>query len=1065
MLDHFRDTQKLQEILRQAQTGLWVIELDDGQEPRMYADSSMLGLLGFESEPAPEQCYQEWYDRIEDDYYPIIESGVEKMIKDEQAEVQYPWEHPKWGRIYVRCGGVRDWNYKQGVRLRGYHQNITNTVMLKQEYDAVIQSLSDSYTGIFLCNVQDRTYKTIKTSDSFRLFTQMFSDYEEFFCCYAANEASYRYEKTISNIVKSHYIKERILEGETQIEEFYRSRTGDWKRIKIVPSAGYSEEFPWVIVAFDEQDKEMEARINARTAQVAVSQIYQLVISADLRKSEYSCIHGSEDLICLESHGTFGDFQSRMKQKMPLEDRELLDQIFDKQSYRKKSYLEGVLRVADDGGNLHYYDYYSACIQQNREEHILLTLRCIDDKRESQLRENVLSNLCECYYSIYLFDLENDIEEAIWQEADIYRRREFPKGSLSLYYEKFICEHVYEEDQEKMRRAGNPDFLRRTLSADQPVYDVDFRRVYPDRISWVRSRFSIGEMRDGTVTKVVFANMNINEQKMVEMEEEKQKKLYFESRNIIKGLSSFYHSVFYVDLTEGTFQSFRIRKDLEDYLKGSDSYHMLKSAYMALIHEKEKEKFARELSIESIQKRVGAGETIYAQEFRRNYDGCYGWMRMHVILAESRNGVPVKVILAAHSVEEEKEQEERNKKALLAAYEAAKNANEAKSSFLAQMSHDIRTPMNAIIGMSSIAASRIGEPEKVKDCLEKIDMSSRHLLDLIDEILDMSKIEKGKIELTEGPFCMRELITDINSITRPEALKKEHELLFKTKDLVHVNLEGDAGRLRQVLINLITNAVKYTSEGGRITVTVQEVSGRFPGHASFVFTVEDNGIGMDEEFLSYIFVPFSRADDSKARNVQGTGLGMSIAHGIVSAMNGNIQVESKKGEGSRFIVTLNLKIADPDQVVEHRMSGLDSYGDTQEGVRTLEKLKGKQLLLVEDNELNMEIAETILTEAGFLVDKAENGRQALEMFTDSEPGYYHAVLMDLQMPVMDGYTASKEIRRSSHPQSGTIPIIALTANAFAEDMAKALAAGMNDHVSKPIDYGLLIKVLEKNMKL
>ena len=334
MLDHFRDTQKMQEILREAQTGLWVIELDDDREPRMYADSSMLELLGFEAEPTPERCYQVWYDRIEDEYYPIIQSGVEKMIKDERAEVQYPWEHPKWGRIFVRCGGVRDWNYKEGVCLRGYHQNITNTVMLKQEYDAVIQSLSDSYTGIFLCNVQNRTFKTIKMSDSFRIFTQMFSDYEEFFCCYAANEVSYRDEKILSDIVKCDYIKKQIDEGEPQIEEYYRSRTGGWRRIKIVPSAGYSKEFPWVIVAFDEQDKEMEKRINARTAQVAVSQIYQLVISTDLGRSEYSCIHGSKDLLRLRRHGPFGDFQSRMKQKMPLEDRELLDQIFDKDSYQ-----------------------------------------------------------------------------------------------------------------------------------------------------------------------------------------------------------------------------------------------------------------------------------------------------------------------------------------------------------------------------------------------------------------------------------------------------------------------------------------------------------------------------------------------------------------------------------------------------------------------------------------------------------------------------------------------------------------------------------------------------------
>lgn len=283
-------------------------------------------------------------------------------------------------------------------------------------------------------------------------------------------------------------------------------------------------------------------------------------------------------------------------------------------------------------------------------------------------------------------------------------------------------------------------------------------------------------------------------------------------------------------------------------------------------------------------------------------------------------------------------------------------------------------------------------------------------------------------------------------------------------DVVHTDLIGDEGRIRQVLINLITNAVKYTQNGGRIIVEVQEITGRTPGAASFVFTVEDNGIGMDTDFLNYIFVPFSRADDSKVRRVQGTGLGMSIAQGIVSAMNGNIQAESRKGQGSRFIVTLNLKIADSDQVTEHRMAGFGVQGAPGSDSWCSDRLRGKRLLLVEDNELNMEIAETILTEAGFVVENAENGKEALDRFLASEPGHYQAVLMYLQMPAMDGYTAAKEIRSSTHPQALTVPVIFLTANAFAEDMAKALAAGMNDHVSKPIDYKRLIRVLEKNIE-
>ena len=435
-------------------------------------------------------------------------------------------------------------------------------------------------------------------------------------------------------------------------------------------------------------------------------------------------------------------------------------------------------------------------------------------------------------------------------------------------------------------------------------------------------------------------------------------------------------------------------------------------------------------------------------------------MRVHIILAESRNGIPTKIILAAHSVEEEKEQEEQNRRALLAAYETAKQANEAKSSFLAQMSHDIRTPLNAIIGMTSIASSQADDPDKVTECLDKIQFSSRHLLHLINEILDMSKIEKGKLELMEEPFSLTELIEEVYSIIRTDAVSKKQHITFDILDVIHDRLLGDSSRIRQLLINLGDNAVKYTPEGGRISITVQEVSSQSQSAGCFVFTVEDNGIGIDREFLNYIFAPFSRAENAKLQHIQGTGLGMSIAQGIVSAMQGDIRVESELGAGSRFVVTLNLNIAQPEAFSftepEHSIPPEESAAVPADSILT-----GRSVLLVEDNALNMEIAQTILSQAGLIVTTAENGLEALNIFTASEPGTYQAILMDLQMPVMDGYTAARRIRSSAHPQAAGIPIIALTANAFPEDINRSLAAGMNDHISKPIDYQKLLDRLGK----
>lgn len=1058
MAEHFRDIEKIQDILHEAQTGLWAIELEEGREPRMYADKAMLELLGFTGEPSPEECYRGWYDRIDADYYPMVQDVVRRMCADERAEVEYPWHHPLWGQIYVRCGGIRDKNYKEGTCLLGYHQNITNTVMLKQEYDTILEKLNENFKGIILCNLHTGEYRIIKATEQLEAFGEGAADFETFFRNYAEREIVPQNRELFLNGVNPEYIQKRFHEDSSGVEVIYRTKEKRWRRIKVVPLKQYSEAYPWVIAAMEEQDGEMEKQIDQASAQVAVSQIYTLLISVDCEKAEYNCMYYSGELLKLSRRGRYPDFREQAVKNMPAEDRREFERIFDAENYGTGEYREGMLHMYDQEGRLHSYSYYSALISQNYEDRILLTVKNVDDKYEIQRREAILANLCECYYSIYLFDYVNNTEEAIWQEDFIQKNREFPKGALDVYYEKFVKHYVYPEDQEKMRRAGSIDFLRQTLSVEQPVYEVDFRRIYPDSIRWVRARFSIAEIQDGVLTRVIFASMDINEQKLTELMEEQQKKLYFESQNIIKGLSAFYHSVFYVDLVEETFQTFVIREDVAERLNHSDEYGALFGIYYEhLIHEEDKERFKQEMCLTAIKKRVQEGETIYDLEYRRDYSGYYGWMRIHIILAESRNGAPIKIILASHNVEKEKEQEAQSQQALFAAYEAARNANEAKSHFMAQMSYDIRTPMNAIIGMTAIAMGQADNEERVKDCLQKISLSSSHLLHLINEVLDMSKIERGQITLTEAPFSLKGMFHEIGSIVYSESMEKGQALRFLTDDIIHDNLLGDAGKIRQVLINLINNAIKYTPCGGTITVTSKEMTSGIPGVGCFVFTVEDNGIGISEEFLDHIFVPFAREENCHVRKVQGTGLGMSISHGIVTAMQGSIRVESKQGAGSRFIVTLTIRTLEEEGGEAAVLRALS--GNTGRKLETC--LQGLRLLLVEDNELNMEIAETLLRDAGFIVDRAENGYEALKLFNDSEPGTYDAILMDLQMPVMDGYTAASEIRSSSHPEAKTVPIIALTANAFAEDISKVMAAGMNDHVTKPIDFDLLLAALRK----
>lgn len=394
--------------------------------------------------------------------------------------------------------------------------------------------------------------------------------------------------------------------------------------------------------------------------------------------------------------------------------------------------------------------------------------------------------------------------------------------------------------------------------------------------------------------------------------------------------------------------------------------------------------------------------------------------------------------------------EKRNDERLLQALDVAQNANAAKSSFLSNMSHDIRTPLNGIIGMTAIARSSLSSRERVADCLDKIAFSSRHLLGLINDILDMSKIESGKMTLHYEPFSIEQLVEGVMEIIRPQAAVKEQELT--TRIMVRRGeVQGDILRLNQVLLNLLSNAVKYTQNGGHILFQVEELEKAPANHAGFRFTVKDDGQGMSEEFLKTIFEPFSREKTSAVARTQGTGLGMSICKGIVDLLGGVIRAESRKGEGSTFTVELSLRLAD----------GTARASEEHAAEKAVFDYRGRRFLVVEDNELNAEIICELLNMNGADTVLAQNGQEALEAFSQADPGTYDAVLMDVQMPVMNGYDSARAIRALERPDATAVPIIAMTADAFAEDIERAKAAGMNAHVAKPLEMEVLSAALEQ----
>ena len=396
--------------------------------------------------------------------------------------------------------------------------------------------------------------------------------------------------------------------------------------------------------------------------------------------------------------------------------------------------------------------------------------------------------------------------------------------------------------------------------------------------------------------------------------------------------------------------------------------------------------------------------------------------------------------------------ERENNHKLAEALDMAREANRSKSTFLANMSHDIRTPMNAIIGITALIEHDVDNAAKVKEYAKKIEVSSQHLLGLINDVLDMSKIESGKTTLNFVDFSISEMLRRIEILFRPQTDAKNQTLLITKEHIHHEWLNGDSVRLMQVFNNLMSNAIKYTQEGGKIQFFAEECQTNSSVYAKFRFIVKDNGIGMSEEFQDKIFDSFTREENSVINKIQGTGLGMAISKNLIQAMGGTIEVKSEKGKGSCFEVIVDFKIVENKEVYQPEQIEDEKQDETI--------LNGMCFLCAEDNELNAEILKELLDIEGAKCQICENGEKVVEAFEKSQPGEYDMILMDIQMPVMNGYEATKAIRNSKHPMAKTIPIIAMTANAFSEDIQKSFSAGMNAHVSKPVEMKVLGKAIQ-----
>ncbi|MFR2404200.1 MAG: hybrid sensor histidine kinase/response regulator, partial [Eubacterium callanderi] len=522
------------------------------------------------------------------------------------------------------------------------------------------------------------------------------------------------------------------------------------------------------------------------------------------------------------------------------------------------------------------------------------------------------------------------------------------------------------------------------------------------------------------------------------------------------GVTTLFGECMLLNLEDGTYTTAKFDNSFPEFPVQGDFDSQNIEYCNALIHPDDREVFRNAFSLESIRESVAAGETVIVRELRRLApDGVYRWTEMIGILVISAAVGERTVVLTFRDVDDIRKEEERKRAALLDALNLAEQANNAKSDFLSRMSHDIRTPMNAIIGMASIAEANIRDTVKTEDCIHKIQASAHFLLALINDILDMSKIESGKMSIIREPFDLCALLRELEVIIDAQAREKGQQFSVLMPAHMEAEYYGDSLRLNQILMNLLSNAVKYTPDGGKITLRVNE--DRKKGKKSVMrFEVEDNGIGMSEAFLKHIYEPFRQDERKEEKRQEGTGLGLSITRNLVHLMGGSISISSELGKGTCFTVELPFVQEEgnwPEASSENKK--------TADPEKTKGGFEGKRLLIVEDNPLNLEIAEILFGMEGFDIETEEDGESAVCRFSNSPEGYYDMILMDVRMPVMDGLEATKAIRKLERPDAATIPILAMTANAFTEDVKATREAGMNSHLAKPLEMEVVLREIRK----
>lgn len=532
--------------------------------------------------------------------------------------------------------------------------------------------------------------------------------------------------------------------------------------------------------------------------------------------------------------------------------------------------------------------------------------------------------------------------------------------------------------------------------------------------------------------------------------------------DILQNLSGNYNAVFLLNTDKDSIKELRVKESVKDMLGLSDkarlSFDRLIAAYVENIVVPEgRSEFRKETELDNLKGKLK--EKDYYSYIFKGYDHeATFYNQLKIVKVPGKDNL---LVIGFADVDDEIRAEEEKKRIMKKALVDAEYANKAKSTFLTNMSHDIRTPLNAIMGFATVAQWHLNEPDEIKEYIDKISVASNQMLYLINNVLDMSMIEGGTMKLSNVPTNIRSIIQDVEVVSRSYAKERNQQLEIIYYVLEHENIMADRVALNRVFMNLLGNASRYTPDGGKISFGIKELSCN-TREVTYSFIIEDNGIGMDEEYIPHSVEMFSRERSSTESGIPGVGLGLTITKNIIDSMGGTMEITSVKNEGSKVVVLLTFNLS--EEVIEFKEIKDSDKSENGEHSNEAFGESTPRILIAEDNDMNREILENILISCGYEVDQASDGQQAVDMFEKSSNGFYKMILMDIRMPVMDGHAATIKIRSLDREDAKTVPIIAVIANAFSQDVADAKQAGMNDHIAKPVKVSKIKEMLEAYIK-